>query len=508
MSYRVLKVIRETLVAFTFLLPNFLGFLAITAFPMFFTIFLSFTRWNGTSMWEKAKGVVELKLQQPAQKRILIPAGTVLGAVAEKKIKIVINTEKDYKTTIPEPGNPLEIYGKIFSLSEQVDIPKGSSLILSFSDGQKNYQVEAVLEEDLNDLVEGETRSVKVKITELPEGLNPGMPISSISLKGNIPKRIEMDYVLERDLKVDIGETEGRAQVTAQLPGIIGNISEGAIFTVKRLPEGVEMPDIPKDALITNPRKFEGGQDGIKIVGIENFRYLIFKDKDFWRYFWNTVIFLLEIPLGMAVSLILALAMNQKIKGIVFFRTLYFMPVISNIVAIALLWKWIYAEIGPMNRLLMFLGVTNPPNWLGDPIWARISIIIMDVWKGAGYNMLLYLAALQQIPSYLYEAAEIDGANSLQQFWYVTWPLLAPANFFILIMGIIGGFQAFGSQYVLTGGGPAGATTTLVYYIYNNAFQWFKMGYAATISVVLLILIMTFTILQWQWGKEARTMSW
>ena len=137
-----------------------------------------------------------------------------------------------------------------------------------------------------------------------------------------------------------------------------------------------------------------------------------------------------------------------------------------------------------------------------DRVWAKPAIMIMWIWKGAGYNMLLYLAALQGIPQQLYEAASIDGANAWQRFWHITFPMLAPTNFFIVVMGIIGGFQAFGEIYVMTGGGPAGSTTTIVYYIYNNAFQWFKMGYASSIAWFLFIIMFVVTLLQWRYAGQ------
>jgi len=240
----------------------------------------------------------------------------------------------------------------------------------------------------------------------------------------------------------------------------------------------------------------------IKFVGLSNFVRLI-QDKLFWQYFYNTVYFMLGIPIGMAVSLILALLMNQKLRGIVFFRTIYFMPVVSSMVAVALLWRWIYnPDFGLLNSFLRMIGIHNPPQWLASTAWAKPAIMIMWIWKGAGYNMVLYLAALQGIPQQLYEAAEIDGASKWQSFWNVTFPMLTPTNFFIVITGIIGGFQAFGELYVMTGGGPAGSTTTVVYYIYNNAFQWFKMGYASAISWFLFLIIFSVTLLQWKYAGQ------
>lgn len=237
-----------------------------------------------------------------------------------------------------------------------------------------------------------------------------------------------------------------------------------------------------------------------KFAGFRNFIDL-FGDKLFWKYFLNTLFFMLGIPFSMAVSLSLALLMNNKIKGIVVFRTIYFLPVVSSMVAVALLWRWIYnPDFGLLNSFLRMLGFKNPPQWLSSTVWAKPAIMIMWVWKGAGYNMLLYLAALQGIPFQLYEAASIDGASSWQKFWHITFPMLGPTNFFIVIMGIIQGFQAFGEIYVMTGGGPAGSTTTIVYYIYNNAFQWFKMGYASAIAWFLFLIIFIATLIQWRYA--------
>lgn len=239
-----------------------------------------------------------------------------------------------------------------------------------------------------------------------------------------------------------------------------------------------------------------------EFVGFQNFINLV-QDKFFWQYFLNTLFFMLSIPLSMAVSLILALLMNNPIKGVVWFRTIYFLPVVSSMIAVALLWRWIYnPDFGLLNSFLKDIGFRNPPQWLSSTTWSKPAIMIMWIWKGAGYNMLLYLAALQGVPQQLYEAASIDGASSWQQFWNITFPMLSPTNFFIIIMSVIGGFQAFGEMYIMTGGGPAGSTTTIVYYIYNNAFQWFKMGYASAIAWFLFIIIFIVTLLQWKYAGQ------
>ncbi|MBI4373039.1 MAG: sugar ABC transporter permease [Candidatus Omnitrophica bacterium] len=254
--------------------------------------------------------------------------------------------------------------------------------------------------------------------------------------------------------------------------------------------------------LISSPKLF-------KLVGFENFIQL-FDDPYFWKYCWNTVVLMSSIPLSIAGSLILALALNQKLKGIVFFRTIYFLPTICSGVAIYVLWRLIYnSDFGVLNTLIAKLGTLlhlplAGPNWLTDEAWAKPALIIMSIWQSVGgANMILYLAALQGVPRDLYEAAEIDGANSWQKFWAVTWPQISPTTFFIATMSIIGGFQGgFDSAYIMTGGGPHGSTTTISYYIYNNAFEWHQMGYAAAISWFLFLVIFAITIVKWKvFGK-------
>ena len=215
---------------------------------------------------------------------------------------------------------------------------------------------------------------------------------------------------------------------------------------------------------------------------------------------------MLSIPIGMAGSLILALALNQKLKGIVFFRTVYFLPTLCAGVAIYMLWRLIYnPDFGVLNTLIAKFGELlglplKGPYWLTDEAWAKPALIIMNIWQTVGgYNMILYLAALQGVPRDFYDAAEVDGANSWQKFWAVTWPQISPTTFFIAIMSLIGGFQAgFDPAYIMTGGGPNGATTTIIYYLYNNAFQWHNMGYAAAIAWILFLIVFAFTLLQWR----------
>ncbi len=244
-------------------------------------------------------------------------------------------------------------------------------------------------------------------------------------------------------------------------------------------------------------------------VGLDNYLRL-FQDPFFWKFCWNTIYLMGAIPISMAGSLMLALALNQKLKGIVFFRSVYFLPTICSGVAIYMLWRLLYnADFGLFNLTIAKLGEIfylplKGPNWLTEEAWAKPALIIMSVWQTVGgYNMILYLAALQGVPRELYEAAEMDGANSWQKFWSVTWPQISPTTFFIATMSIIGGFQAgFDPAFIMTGGGPNGSTTTIIYYLFNNAFQWHQMGYAAAIAWVLFLIIFTFTLMKWKvFGK-------
>lgn len=334
-------------------------------------------------------------------------------------------------------------------------------------------------------------------------------------------------------------------------------------------------------------------------VGIDNFRSLLWfhhegghtvsNDPFFWQYIYNTVYLMAGIPIGMAGSLLVALMMNQKLKGIVIFRAIYFLPSVCSGVAVLILWKYLYnADIGLINKgiravggaiygnpitgvlftvlwaIVLGLAVTgvvaailalasficnklrmewaewvyralvivsgaaifvliavfgrnfhaalsglaiSPPDWLGTVQWAKPALILMGLWGGlGGYNMILYLAALQGVPTSYYEAAEIDGAGPWAKFWAVTWPMISPTTFFILVMSIIGGFQSgFMTANVMTGGGPAGSTVTVEYYLYQNAFEKFNMGYASAVAWFLFAVILVLTLLTWKLGGRVVT---
>jgi len=264
--------------------------------------------------------------------------------------------------------------------------------------------------------------------------------------------------------------------------------------------------------------------DHARFVGLDNYGEFLGWERDertgrlqprdeyFWKYMYNTVYLLAGIPIGMVLSLLLALLMNQKLKGIVVYRAIYFLPCICVPAAVALLWMWLLdQDYGLLNSLivraagLLGLKVEHAPAWLASPEWAKPALILVGLWVGiGGYNCILYLAGLQGIPAELYEAAEIDGAGWWQKLRHITWPMLSPTTFFIFVMSIIGGFQGgFTFIHMMTQGGPAGSTTTIIYYIYQHAFQWFKMGRACALSMILFVIIFAITLINWRYGRRA-----
>ncbi|RIK40667.1 MAG: sugar ABC transporter permease [Chloroflexi bacterium] len=238
-------------------------------------------------------------------------------------------------------------------------------------------------------------------------------------------------------------------------------------------------------------------------IGLRNYTNLL-QLAEFWQVLRNTVYYTAGyVPLAVTLPLLMAILVNQKLKGITFFRTAYFLPVVTSGVAIALVWGWMYnPSFGVINYLLERLFGIQGPRWLADPRWAMPSLIIIGVWHSLGYNMVIYLAGLQGIPQELYEAARIDGAGWWAQVRYVTVPLITPTAFFILVLSIIGSFQVWTITYLLTQGGPAGATLTLSYYIYQQGFQWFHMGFAAALAYVLFAIVFVATMIQFKLQKQ------
>jgi multiple sugar transport system permease protein len=253
-----------------------------------------------------------------------------------------------------------------------------------------------------------------------------------------------------------------------------------------------------------------------QFVGLENYRFLLREDPLFWKSLWNTVFLVLGVPLGMIVSLAVAMLLNANVRGMAAYRTIFYLPAIVPVVASSILWIWVLNPIdGLLNTVIqLFLhglssvltavtGWAGPdwlihwtgPRWLQSEACAKPAIIVMNLW-GAGASMIIWLAGLKGIPKHLYEAAEIDGAGHWSQFWHITLPMLSPYIFFNLTMGIIHTFQIFAQAFVMTQGGPADATLFYVYHLFNNAFRFFKMGYASAMAWILFVIVLVLTLIQ------------
>ena len=232
-----------------------------------------------------------------------------------------------------------------------------------------------------------------------------------------------------------------------------------------------------------------------KWIGLGNYRFMLQEDNSVAQALKVTTIYaVVAIPLNLGLGFFLAILLNQPIKGIAIWRTVYYLPAVVSGVAVALLWQWIFnTDFGLANWLLSLVGIKGL-RWLLDPNWALPSLIIMSIW-GVGGGMIINLAGLQSVPTQLYEAAEIDGAGAFRRFWYVTVPMVSPVIFFNLIMGIIGALQTFTQAFIMTGGGPRQATYFYMLHLYNNAFQWLKMGYASALAWVLFFYILLWTLL-------------
>ena len=238
-------------------------------------------------------------------------------------------------------------------------------------------------------------------------------------------------------------------------------------------------------------------------VGGANFARLL-NDNSFRIAVTNTVVYsVMYIPLTLVVSLGLAMLLNTKLRGVAFFRTAAFFPYITSIVAIAMVWNILFSpEYGPINQILRFIGIADPPGWLTSPTWALPAVALISMWRDAGYYMILFLAGLQTIPRELYEAARMDGANGWQRFWNVTLPGLRPTTFFVTVMMVIGSFKILDLILVMTNGGPGQATMVLSQFIYRKGFVESQFGYASAASVALFLLCIIVTIAQFLWNKR------
>lgn len=237
-------------------------------------------------------------------------------------------------------------------------------------------------------------------------------------------------------------------------------------------------------------------------IGLDNYKKMFMEDPLFWKSLINTVYSAIGIPIGLVISLLIAMALSRNVKGVNFFRTAFYIPSVCSIVAITLMWKWIFnADYGVLNNILAFFKIQGP-DWLSNKTWAMPALIIQGVWGGLGGGMILYIAALKNVPIVYYEAAELDGANKWHKLWHITIPSISPTTFYLLITGIIGAMQAFVPFMIMTNGGPDYSTTTIVLYLYQNAFKYMNMGYASAMAWVLFIVIMILTLINFKFAKK------
>lgn len=240
-----------------------------------------------------------------------------------------------------------------------------------------------------------------------------------------------------------------------------------------------------------------------EFIGIGNYVSLL-TDDYFHKSLWNTLFMMIGIPIGLLISLLLAMGLNRNIPGTTTFRVIYYVPVISSLAAISVLWQWAYnGDYGLVNQFLSVFGIDGP-NWLQNKATVKPALIIMTIWKGLGMSMLLYLAALQSVPKMYYEAADLDGAGAFNRFRHITWPMVKPVTFFLVITNIIGGAQMFTEINIMTPtGGPEYSSATVVFYIWQKAFTNLQMGYASAMSVVLGLIIFIVTLIQFKLNDKS-----
>ena len=237
-----------------------------------------------------------------------------------------------------------------------------------------------------------------------------------------------------------------------------------------------------------------------QFVGLSNYTTLI-NDPEFWQILKNTLYYTLSVPIGIVTALPIAILLNRPLAGQGIHRTVFFLPMVTSTIVVSQVFTWLYEPTyGLANHILKTIGIA-PQMWLDSPKTAMASIILMSVWQNTGYRAILLLAGLQSIPKEFYEAAEVDGANKWHSFWSITLPMLKPTLFYLIITGLIGSFQVFSSIYAMTRGGPLNSTNTIVYAIYQNAFEFFKMGYACSMAYVLFLITFAITAVQWRYRE-------
>ena len=237
-------------------------------------------------------------------------------------------------------------------------------------------------------------------------------------------------------------------------------------------------------------------------IGFQNFIEM-WSDKWFTSSLINTVIFsIVVVPATVFLALVIAVVIDKFCFGKLPIRLAMFMPYISNVVAVAIVWVMMYSPWGPFTQMVKLFGVENPPQWLGDYDWALPAIILMTIWSNVGYAVMIYTSSIQSLPRDVYEAADVDGAGEIRKFFKLTVNFLSPTTFFLIITTFITSFQVFAPIQIMTRGGPGSSTNVLVYYIYTSAFSFYRMGYAAAMSWILFIILFIITIVQWQGQKK------
>ena len=242
-----------------------------------------------------------------------------------------------------------------------------------------------------------------------------------------------------------------------------------------------------------------------KFIGLENYIRAFTKDESFYKFFGNTLYFVvLLVPIVLAISIFLALLINKKAGKITkAYRVALFLPSITSTIAVSMVWLWIFnPDMGLINNMLTAIGFNNPPMWLNSPDTSKMALVIMRVWQMSGYYMIMFLAGLQTIPESLYESAQVDGANKIQSFFKITLQMLSNTTFVVIILLVIEAFNMFESIFIMTNGGPLGSTSTIMYYIYEQGFGNYNMGYASAIAWIFFVVIMIITLIQYRFRNE------
>lgn len=293
-----------------------------------------------------------------------------------------------------------------------------------------------------------------------------------------------MKFKLSKQMKIDL------VGYSFILPNIIGVL----LFTL--------FPMVFSLVISLTDWDYTQGFGNWNFIGFQNFIDM-WKDEWFTSSLINTIVFAVAVvPITIFLALVLSVVIDKFCFAKLPIRLAMFMPYISNVVAVAIVWVMMYSPWGPFTQLVKALGVENPPQWLGDSHWALPAIILMTIWSGVGYAIMIYTSAIQGLPQDIYEAAEIDGASEITKFFKLTVPFLSPTTFFLVITTFVTSFQVFAPIQIMTRGGPGTATNVLVYYIYTSAFTFYRMGYASAMSWILFIILFAVTMIQWKGQKK------